>query len=82
MYTKRYLPECLNGVIYNYSKLEIIEMFINWIDKYIVVHLFREVYNNGSEWIVVTTAAGMNLTNKMLIFKKLDIKEFMPYESV
>lgn len=81
MYTKRYLPECLNGVIYNYSKLEIIEMFINWIDKYIV-HLFREVYNNGSEWIVVTTATGMNLTNKMLIFKKLDIKEFMPYESV
>ena len=81
MYTKRYLPECLNGVIYNYSKLEIIEMFINWIDKYIV-HLFREVYNNGSEWIVVTTAAGMNLTNTMLIFKKLDIKEFMPYESV
>lgn len=31
---------------------------------------------------MVTTAAGMNLTNKMLIFKKLDIKEFMPYESV
>lgn len=54
-------------MIYNYSKLEIIQVFINRIDNYIVVRLFQDIYNNGSEWIVVTTATGMNLTNKMLI---------------
>lgn len=57
-------------------------MFINRIDKYIVVRLFHEVYNNGSEWISGYYSNWDESQIKCWFFKKLDIKEFMPYESV